>query len=299
VFGPNSDLYFGAPGSNELIQVNPTSPLAYATLNLGTAYQPKYAVSAAGYLWFTSNGTLLRVAFSGGAVSGVSAYAIAGTDSWGQIVKGADGNLYVSDQSLNGIVQVTLASGTPTAALGINTSGTPAGIAAGTNGDTDIYVAVPSGNAVRAINPVSHAIDASIIAPKAGSMPESVTVSGDDSIWWGEQTTSYLGTFGDEQPNGSIYISYLPTGAPLKWGGYTIGTVNVFPKGANNTQISSYLNSCLGAYTVNTGTYPIGYATLAATTDVYPGGISGESYCPTIFSSLYGEAYQLWPIPTS
>ena len=300
VLGPNNDIYFGSSGSHEIIQVVPSNPSAPSFLSIGSSYAPKYGVSAAGYLWFTSNGILIRYVFSNGAISGANTYSINAGDIWGPIVAGTDGNLYIADQTQKSVLKVTLSAGTPTTVADLGVNYVPTGLAS-EGGDSDIWVALPSANQINALNFATAKVDLSIPPPSAGSQPTSVMTMADNSVWWGENTTGFVGTYGQSQQFASMYIYWNPTGNPPYWNTGLYGSFVVTPYGTSGgAAITGSGNDCPNGYTYFTGnppqTYPVGRLNASVTPQQYSGPLNTP--CQIVFESSYGMQSFSLPFPS-
>ncbi|MDH2910088.1 MAG: hypothetical protein PXZ07_08270 [Candidatus Eremiobacteraeota bacterium] len=287
VKGPDGNMYFGSSGY--IMEASTSSPgsISYVTY---TGYNPKYAaVGPQSTLWFTSDGSVVRLQFSGKTLSTAMAYTItSGADVFGGITEGADGNMYVADNTTDSIIRINLDStGTPTSLTTLSGfGGAIGGLAPGQSGDTSLWLTIPSGNVIYALNFSTSTLVGSITPPSSSSSPTSLLTTGDDSIWWGEASTGFLGTDGDGQNFASVYIDqtnlHKPAGSGAGYsGGYAIAT----PQGGGS--LTGITNNC-AAYTYTT-TYPFpsGVNDIGLTTT---SSYSGSGTCYIVVNSTYGSA---------
>ncbi|MHB8240328.1 MAG: Vgb family protein [Vulcanimicrobiaceae bacterium] len=286
VKGPDGNIYFGSAGY--IMEASTLSPGSFSYVTV-TGYSPKYAAAGPdGTLWFTSNGKVVQLVFSGTTLSAVNAYTItSSTDTFGAIAKGDDNNMYIADQTADSLIEIVLnSSGTPTSTSTITGfPGAIGGLAAGQYGDTDMWFTIPSANEVFAINTASSTVDLALTAPSSSAAPTSVATTPDDSIWWGETATGFVGTYGDPQEDGALYIDQTNlrrSGVPVG-PGYSAGYAVVSPHGSSLTGVE---NNCLGYSYGTTYSFPSGVNDVGLTTT---NQFSDSGTCYIIMESTYGE----------
>ena len=293
--GPDGNPWIAVTTSNVLLQVSATTPSSATVYSVAAGVAPAYAAQGPGStLWFTGNGYLVRIGFTGSTPTAMNTSSTGGS-GYGSIIKGPDGNMWFADPVSTAVDKLTLSTTYFASSLtSYGVAASPGGLAKGN--DSDIYFTEPSANTIVGLNPGTSSIDFTQTARSASSSPTPLATSPDGSLWWAEAANGVIGTYGDSQNGGAVYVSTALTHG-WSWGpaGAGDGLINANPYGGGS--ITGFGDQCGGSYyfSPNQSVPNSGTETVGVTFGSYD-ALAGNSQCGYVVKSTYGDAAGFLPV---